>query len=152
MPYVNLIEKYFTLFIFFLLVLLPSVEVITRIFGSTGVVASSVLVQHLTLWIGFFGAVIASRKNRLLSLTSNPLFITEKKIDTKNFLAKIISVFIVLCLGYGALSLVIVEKEFPINISPLIPRWSAQIVMPLGFGLIAMHMIQNSYKDWKSRN
>tara|TARA_A100001388_G_scaffold119319_1_gene88257 strand:- start:490 stop:2274 length:1785 start_codon:yes stop_codon:yes gene_type:complete len=151
LPYVNLIEKYFTLFIFSLLVLLPSVEVITRIFGSTGVVASSVLVQHLTLWIGFFGAVIASRKNRLLSLTSNPLFKTEKKIDTKNFLAKIISVFIVLCLGYGALSLVIVEKEFPINISPQIPRWSAQIVMPLGFGLIAMHMIQNSYKDWISR-
>lgn len=151
LSYLNQFEKYFTFAIFTLLVSLPFIEVVSRIFGSTGVVASSVLVQHLTLWIGFFGAVIASRKNRLLSLTSYPLFSNEEKINLKNFLAKTISIFVVICLGYGALALVQVEKEFPVNISPLISRWGAQIVMPLGFVLIAFHMLQNSYKSLLNR-
>ena len=151
LSYLNQFEKYFTFAIFTLLVSLPFIEVVSRIFGSTGVVASSVLVQHLTLWIGFFGAVIASRKNRLLSLTSYPLFSNEEKINLKNFLAKTISIFVVICLGYGALALVQVEKEFPVNISPLISRWGAQIVMPLGFLLIAFHMLQNSYKSLLNR-
>ena len=47
-----------------LLVVLPSIEVIARIFKGTGVIASSVIVQHLTLWIGFSGAIIAARKNK----------------------------------------------------------------------------------------
>ena len=49
------------------------------------------------------------------------------------------------CLGYGALHLVRIEMAYPMNISPMIPRWSAQLIMPLGFLLIAFHMIQNSY-------
>ena len=74
------IERGITLFVFIALVLLPAIEVLTRLFGTTGVVASPVLVQHLTLWIGFLGAMVAARRNRLLSLTSTPLFSSEGKI------------------------------------------------------------------------
>jgi len=149
--YINVFEKYFTLIISFFLVLLPSIEVIARIFGGTAITASSVLVQHLTLWIGFAGAVIAARTNRLLSLTSSPLFSLEEDIDWKNYLSKTVSIFVVLCLAYGAWDLIIIEKAYPFNIHPLFPRWVAMLIMPLGFFLIAIHMIQNSYEKWIHR-
>ena len=134
-----------------MLVILPSVEVFARIFKGTGIVASSVIVQHLTLWIGFSGAIIAARKNRLLSLTSTPLFNSESTIKVYNYISKVISIFIVFCLAYGAWHLVKVEMSYPVKISPLIPRWSAQLIMPIGFLLIALHLIQNSYDLFKHR-
>ena len=111
MSYFNIksIEKYFTLFVFIALVLLPAFEVITRLFGTTGVVASPVLVQHLTLWIGFSGAVIAARRNKLLALTREPLFAVNSTINWSKFLAKIITAFLVLALAYGSWELVKIE-------------------------------------------
>ena len=153
MSYFNIksIEKYFTLFVFFALVLLPALEVITRLFGTTGVVASPVLVQHLTLWIGFAGAVIAARRNKLLALTREPLFAVNPTINWSKFLAKIITVFLVLALAYGSWELVKIEMAYPVNIAPFLPRWVAQLVMPIGLFLIAVHLIMNGYDKWRNR-
>jgi tripartite ATP-independent transporter DctM subunit len=145
------IEKYFTLFVFIALVLLPAIEVITRLFGTTGVVASPVLVQHLTLWIGFSGAVIAARRNKLLVLTREPLFAVNSTINLSKFLAKIITAFLVLALAYGSWELVKIEMAYPVNITPFLPRWVAQLVMPIGLFLIAVHLIMNGYNKWRNR-
>ncbi len=147
MTYFNIrtIEKYFTLFVFISLVLLPASEVITRLFGTTGVTASSVLVQHFTLWIGFAGAVIAARRNKLLSLTTEPLFEIESKINWFNFFGKVTTIFIVLALAYGSWELVKIEMDYPVDIAPLLPRWAAQLVMPIGFLLIAIHLFIKTY-------
>ena len=153
MSYFNIksIEKYFTLFVFIALVLLPAFEVITRLFGTTGVVASPVLVQHLTLWIGFSGAVIAARRNKLLVLTREPLFAVNSTINLSKFLAKIITAFLVLALAYGSWELVKIEMAYPVNITPFLPRWVAQLVMPIGLFLIAVHLIMNGYNKWRNR-
>ena len=153
MSYFNIksIEKYFTLFVFIALVLLPALEVITRLFGTTGVVASPVLVQHLTLWIGFAGAVIAARRNKLLALTQEPLFAVNPTINWSKFLAKIITAFLVLALAYGSWELVKIEMAYPVNIAPFLPRWVAQLVMPIGLFLIAVHLIMNGYDKWRNR-
>ncbi|MDP6338964.1 MAG: TRAP transporter large permease subunit [Candidatus Marinimicrobia bacterium] len=153
MAYFNIktLEQYFTLFVFIALVFLPATEVITRLFGTTGVVASSVLVQHFTLWIGFAGAVIAARRNRLLSLTTKPLFETETNIDWFKFIGKVTTIFIVLALAYGSWGLVKMEMDYPVKIAPLLPRWGAQMIMPVGFIFIAIHMFLNGYDSWKNR-
>ena len=153
MSYFNIksIEKYFTLFVFIALVLLPALEVITRLFGTTGVVASPVLVQHLTLWIGFAGAVIAARRNKLLVLTRVPLFAVNPTINWPKYLAKIITAFLVLALAYGSWELVKIEMAYPVNIAPFLPRWVAQLVMPIGLFLIAVHLIMNGYDKWRNR-
>lgn len=145
------IERGITLFVFIALVLLPAIEVLTRLFGNTGVVASPVLVQHLTLWIGFLGAIVAARRNRLLSLTSTPLFSSEEKIDWFKFMAKVTTIFIVMALAYGAWELVKVEKEYPVDIAPFLSRWVAQLIMPMGFLAVAIHMVMNSYETWRDR-
>lgn len=145
------IERGITLFVFIALVLLPAIEVLTRLFGTTGVVASPVLVQHLTLWIGFLGAMVAARRNRLLSLASTPLFSSEEKIDWFKFMAKVTTIFIVMALAYGAWELVKVEKEFPVHIAPFLFRWVAQLIMPIGFFVVAIHMVMNSYETWRDR-
>ncbi|MBT3946961.1 MAG: TRAP transporter large permease subunit [Candidatus Marinimicrobia bacterium] len=137
--------------VFIALVLLPAIEVITRIFGTTGVVASPVLVQHLTLWIGFLGAVVAARRNKLLALTTEPLFVVNPTINWSKFIAKIATIFLVLTLAVGSWELIKVEMAYPVNIAPYLPRWVAQLVMPIGLFLIAVHLVKNGYKKWQNR-
>ena len=60
--------------------LLPAIETLTRIFNTNSIPASQVLVQHFTLWIGFIGAVLATRQNKLLALTKSSLFDQAEKI------------------------------------------------------------------------
>ena len=40
---------------------------------------------------------------------------------------------------------------YPVNIAPYLPRWVAQLVMPIGLFLIAVHLVKNGYKKWQNR-
>ena len=40
---------------------------------------------------------------------------------------------------------------YPVNIAPFLPRWVAQLVMPIGLFLIAVHLIMNGYNKWRNR-
>ncbi|NIA18633.1 MAG: TRAP transporter large permease subunit, partial [Simkaniaceae bacterium] len=59
------------------------------------------------------------------------------------------SIIIVSALAYGAIELVHIEYLYPIEIAPHIPRWAAQIIMPIGFIIIAVQMAIMSGKSWK---
>ena len=133
------------------MVLFPAIEVVSRLFGTTGIVASPVLVQHLTLYIGFSGAIIASRTNKLLSLSNSLLFNYDNQIVWAKIIAKVTTIVVVTVLALGAWNLVMIEKEFPTDIAPFIPRWVALLIMPIGFASIAFHMIYNSYSELKNR-
>ena len=133
------------------MVLFPAIEVVSRLFGTTGIVASPVLVQHLTLYIGFSGAIIASRRNKLLSLSNSLLFNYDNQIVWPKIIAKVTTIVVVTVLALGAWNLVMIEKEFPTDIAPFIPRWVALLIMPIGFASIAFHMIYNSYSKLKNR-
>ena len=133
------------------MVLFPAIEVVSRLFGTTGIVASPVLVQHLTLYIGFSGAIIASRRNKLLSLSNSLLFNYDNQIVWPKIIAKVTTIVVVTVLALGAWNLVVIEKEFPTDIAPFIPRWVALLIMPIGFASIAFHMIYNSYSKLKNR-
>ena len=133
------------------MVLFPAIEVVSRLFGTTGIVASPVLVQHLTLYIGFSGAIIASRRNKLLSLSNSLLFNYDNQIVWAKIIAKVTTIVVVTVLALGAWNLVMIEKEFPTDIAPFIPRWVALLIMPIGFASIAFHMIYNSFSELKNR-
>jgi hypothetical protein len=53
-----------------LMVLLPLAEIVVRAGFVTGIPGAGPLVQHLTLWVGFIGAGLAARDERLLSIAT----------------------------------------------------------------------------------
>ena len=140
-------EDVLALTVFFLLAFIPAFETIARLFGNSGVPASPVLVQHMTLWIGFVGAVLAARQNKLLALTTDPLFKPDEEFHIGRWLAKNVSFLVIISLMWGSWNLVLIEYQYPFNIAPNIPRWFLQGIMPIGFGLMAVQVFFNSFKD-----
>jgi len=142
------IENYAASIIFILLVALPFSDLLIReifkpIFsGFTKIPASQTLVSHLTLLIGFSGAIIASRDDKLLSLSNYSLFDVNQKgyiISASRWLA----IFITLLLFIGSIDLVMVELSFGQHayIAPYLPRWLFQSAMPIGFLVILIHLL-----------
>ena len=70
-------EDVLAISVFFAITFLPFYDIIARIFQLKSIPASQVIIQHLTLWTGFLGAVLATRQNKLLALTTKPLFISD---------------------------------------------------------------------------
>ena len=132
--------------IFAAMTLLPVIETTTRLFSTNGIPASQVLVQHFTLWIGFLGAILATRQNKLLALTREPLFDEAEKPHLGKWIAKVTTFLVLVALTWGSWELLKIEMKYPIDIAPNIPRWVAQLIMPVGFGLMAIQVYVKSYK------
>ena len=79
-----------------------------------------------------------------MALTRKPLFTSDDDFNFGRWISKSVS-FIILCaLIWGSFQLVKIEFQFPIYIAPHIPRWAAQIIMPVGFIFIALEVILRS--------
>ena len=145
--YINRSENLLTIGVFSILTIFPAVEIFTRLMGRPGIPASPILVQHMTLWIGFIGAVLATRQNKLLSLTRDPIFSPDSVFSNGRWIAKNISFVIIGALFWGSINLVMIEYNYPIQISPGIYRWVIQLIMPIGFLLIGFQILIKSSKE-----
>jgi len=142
--FLNLLEQgesKIALFIFIGLVFVPFIEVITRFFNFSIIPAAPIWTQHFTIWIAFIGAMLASQSNKLLSLTSKPLFNGDRSYNLGKFIARTISVIVVISLLVASIELIKVEYLYPVNVVPGVPRWVAQLIMPIGFAVIAVQLV-----------
>ena len=135
------------LFLFLILISFPIFQILSRYISFFSIPASQEIVQHMTLWIGFVGAVIAARSNKLLSVVREPVFRSAKKISLTQFLVHIFSVSIVFVLSVSYLKMIQIGIQYPENIAPFIPTWVAQSIIPLGLILIWYQMILTSSSD-----
>lgn len=134
-------ESIIALFVFAGIVLVPAFEALARLFNVSIIPGAPIWTQHLTLWVAFIGAMIASQNNKLLSLTSKPLFTHDRSYNIGKFIARTASVIIVISLMIASIELIKIEFQYSVPVVPGIPRWVAQIIMPIGFAVIAIQLI-----------
>ena len=133
------------------LVLLPLGEIVLRTFFRAGISGATTFQQHLTLLIGLFGGMLAARERRLLALSTLTEFLKGRwhilaRVFSSSFAAGI-SVF--LCLA--AVQLVQAEREAGKILAYGIPLWTIQLVMPVGFGIIAFRLLWRAAECWQGR-
>ena len=134
-----------------LMAVLPVMEVIARELFATSITGSIVTVQHLTLWIGFTGAMLASREGRLLTLAGDTAWLRERWGKWSHLIADVASVGITLTLMVASVQLVASERDFPRTIVGPIQIWMAQGVMPVGFAVIAWRLLRRTSPQWSYR-
>ena len=150
----NILNKaidWLCLFLFFILISFPIFQIFGRYINFFSIPASQEIVQHMTLWIGFVGAVIAARSNRLLSIVREPVFNSLEKVSLTQFLVHIVSLSVVFVLSISYLKMIQIGFQYPDYIAPFIPSWFAQSIIPIGLILIWYQMIIKSSSDSRYR-
>lgn len=136
-------ENAFLSLVFASLVLLPLVEIALRTAAGIGFEGSSSLVQHLTLAIGMLGAAMAAREERLIAFSGATLLKGPMARGAKIFgFASAAAVSVLLC--YASLQLISAEREGGRILAHGIPVWTVQLLLPLGFGLIAGRLLMRA--------
>ncbi|MEE9163083.1 MAG: TRAP transporter large permease subunit [Candidatus Neomarinimicrobiota bacterium] len=133
------------------MVVLPVAHVFSRTVFERSLTGAIITVQHLTLWIGFVGAILAARQGRLLSLTGETAWLQKRWGRWSGPVSGVVSVGVTLALMAASYRLMSVERAFPRTIVGPIQIWMAQLVMPVGFGLVAWHLLKRSTPRWRER-
>ena len=160
----------------FLMALIPVVELVGRTWFNTGIPGAIEYLQHLTLWIGFLGAMLATREGKHLKIAAAIQWLPPRVSRVVDYLGAFISAAV--CAGLFGASLALVVAEAPAlpswtakvipdfvehlldpfglfesggltTIGGWIPIWAAEAIMPLGFAVMAIRFIlQASKRTW----
>jgi tripartite ATP-independent transporter DctM subunit len=131
--------------------LLPVSEVVLRTFFKSGIPASATMVQHLVLAVGMLGGAIAARDNRLLAMS----------VATHWFKGGWLTFSRVFSFGFAAAvtaALTVASWEFVQSQRTLgkvfaygIPTWVVQLLIVIGFALVALRLIWHASEQWRWR-
>ncbi|MFQ5961386.1 MAG: TRAP transporter large permease subunit, partial [Candidatus Methylomirabilales bacterium] len=143
-------EDALTVVALLLMGVLPVLELFLRTFFQTGIPGTSGYVQNLTLWVGFLGAMIASRERRHLSLSTGMVIRSPRLQSVATMLAAMVSTAVASGLCWASLQFVRVEMESPASIAGWLPIWVVESILPISFAIITLRFVIQA-GGWKER-
>ena len=109
------------------------------------------IVQHLTLITGMIGAAIAAREGRLLSLSSVDLLIRGRWRRVARSVAAAFAATVTALLCLASVGFVQSERAAGGTGAYNVPLWLLQLVLPIGFALIALRIVWRASDTWRGR-
>jgi tripartite ATP-independent transporter DctM subunit len=132
------------------LMALPLIETVLRRFHS-GISGSSAFVQNFTLIVGMLGGAIAARDGRLLSFSTLGSFFRGRLKAAARIVSSGVAAAISAFLCAAGVQFLLAEKQGGARLAYNIPTWTVEMVLPIGFGLIALRLIWHASGNWKGR-
>jgi len=123
------------------IMVLPLAEIFSRRFLGGGIPGSGPIAQNLTLWVGLFGAAIAAREGKLLTLATGEFLPKGRIGDFAHIVAATIGAAVSTMFVLGGIALVRSDREAGDVIAVGIPTWVADLALPIGFALIAIRLV-----------
>ena len=120
------------------MVAIPAGETLSRRFLGRGLPGSAILVQHLTLWVGFLGALLATGAGKHLALSTAEAIPAGLPRRSAALLTRMISTAVCALLAYASFELVSAERSSDRTLPLGIPFWWSELIMPVASALIAL--------------
>ncbi len=136
---------------FAVMVLFPILEAGVRRFTSWNFPSSAAWVQHLTLWLGILGAILASFLGRHLSIAVGEALRAPTLKRRLDIVGRGGAVGILSCLSWASLVLTRSQMASPETLGGWLPTWVAIASMPAGFAAMALATFWRSGEGWKVR-
>ncbi len=139
----NKLEHAILVSLLLVMVALAFIQIFLRIFFSSGIIWGDVALRHLVLWLGLFGATVATRESRHINIDILPRLLHGKAKSLLGILIDFFSAFVCLLLIYGGLKFVRDEFLSQTTAFLQIPGWFLAIIFPLAFSIITLHFLLN---------
>jgi TRAP-type C4-dicarboxylate transport system permease small subunit len=123
------------------MILLAAYQILLRNLWDGGLIWGDEVLRILVLWTGLFGAVVASRERRHISIDILSRFLSERQ---SFWLGKLIALFtgtVCLLVAWHAGRLVLVEFRNGATGPGGLPNACFESVLPVGFGLISLRYL-----------
>ncbi len=131
--------------------ILPVAEMILRGAGGAGIPGSSAVMQHLVLVVGMVGGAIAARERRMLSLSTVDAFLKGRVRDAAHLVTHALAAGVAAWLSVAGWIFVQDERAVARELAWGIPLWTVQLVLPIGFALVALRLAYGASSTWPGR-
>jgi len=137
-------EKALLIAFVLIMVSLSFLQVILRGFFSAGFLWADTFLRHMVLWIGFLGAAVAASQNKQFAMDAAHRFFEGRTKAAVAILTHIATGAICWILMRSSWDFLLNEKKsgailFSFGESFHVPTWYAEVILPVGFGLILIH-------------
>ncbi len=133
------------------IMLLPLAEIASRKLLGMGVPGSGPFAQSLTLWLGLFGAAIAAREGKLLTLATGEFLPKNRVGEVAHIISGAGGAMVSTLLAVGGYVLLQSDRGAGDVIAIGVPVWVADLALPIGFGLIALRLVWRASPHWPGR-
>lgn len=132
------------------MVLMVLAQIFMRNFFHSGILGGDDLIRHLVLWVAFFGAAIATRSNSHVKIDLVSHLVGEKIRRYMDVAVSFFSCGICAILVGASGHFLIIEYQAANHSQFLnLPVWTMEIVMPLGYLVIAIRFALNGLRGIK---
>jgi len=123
------------------MILLAVSQIVLRNFWDIGLAWGDPLLRVSVLWVGLLGAMAATRDDNHISID---ILYRLLPITGKNISRALTDLFTAVVCGtvawYGSL-LVALEKREESIVFANVPAWIAELIIPVGFGVMALRLL-----------
>jgi len=144
------VEDWAVVVVVLAMALLPTFHVLVRKINGSGIPSAQVLVQHLTLWVGMLGALLCTREQKHLSLSTSELLHGKVQVAAQLFRG-IVAAVVTALLAYASTELVKANMSSPNTIVGSLPEWASQAVMPAVLYVMAVRTSIHASPKWAGR-
>jgi tripartite ATP-independent transporter DctM subunit len=124
--------------ILLLMALIPVAESLVRRFTGLAIPGASLYVQHLTLWAGFVGALLAAGTRKHLSLATGTFLPEGRFREAAAIFVGGLSAGICALLAWASAVMVRADAMQPRALPGGLPEWVSELVMPVTLALMAI--------------
>lgn len=130
------------LLLFFVLMLgIAALQVLLRIFLHTGILWGDIAARHMVLWVGFFGAYMATRDDKHFHIDVLTRFLSPRLRGWFAAFSDLFAVVICYLMVQASLTFITVGMDADSMLFLTVSQRSAAAIVPLGFGLIGLQFI-----------
>ncbi len=120
------------------MVLIAVVQIVLRNGWETGIGWGDPLVRVLLLWVGLLGAIIATREERHIRIDVLTRYLPARFSGLARYITEWFSAVVCALLAYHGGRLVWDESQYGSVMFGTVPTWLCQLIIPIGFGLMAL--------------
>ncbi|MCW8824928.1 MAG: TRAP transporter small permease [Gammaproteobacteria bacterium] len=128
-----------------LMITLAGSQIIARNFFDSGFAWGDPMLRVMVLWVGLLGAMAATRDEHHISIDVISRFL---KPQHRRYTATINALFTaIVCalITWHAVGFVYLEWQDGMHVFGVVPSWLAELIIPVGFGVIAIRSAITAY-------
>ncbi len=140
----NLLTRVVTwlLLLFFVTMLgVAALQVLLRIFLHTGIIWGDIAARHMVLWVGFFGAYVATHEDKHFHIDVLTRFLHPKLKAWFGAFSDLFAIVICYFMLQASLTFVEVGMDADSMLFLQVSQRTAAMIVPLGFGLILIQFL-----------
>lgn len=122
------------------MIVLASAQVLLRNLGVGGLSWAEPLLRNLVLWVGLWGAMIATRQNRHISIDIASKYLKSKFKISTGVITDIFTLLVSGTIAWHAIRFVQSEMESGVIIAG-VPVWLFESIIPVAFTVIALRYL-----------